>query len=226
MDISTRLLAVVAELLMIPAEIDEKKCRGIFDKISDSHAMGSYVAMPDGGIQMVSKKQKPNLTRYIIMKDRLVLSYEFCENSMNYYQNLMSDFISIFSKETGQAVFPVQSITVRKLVNMNGIADSRDYLLKKVYSLKEENLQKFGRPLHLFGAHIVFPPVTEDQSTFDVKIETLLEDYKTLMIENKAVYPQPVDARKGADLGPVIKKTDDFISNNLMGFITQFAEKG
>jgi hypothetical protein len=181
------------------------------------------MSLPDGGVQMASKKQKPNLTRYIILKDRVVLSYEFCENSMNYYQSLMADFISAFIKETGVSLFLVQGITIRKTYNFAGIADSRDFLIKKVCSIKEENLQKFGRPLHVFGARILFPPLPEDQSTYEVKIETLVEDYKTMLIENKAMFPQAMDARKSADLGPVIKKTDDFISNNLVNFISQFA---
>lgn len=223
METSTRLLSISAELVMMPAEITDKKCRAVFDKISDTHAMGSFVSMPDGGIQMASKKQKPNFTRYIIMKDRIVMSYEFCENSINFYQSMMSDFITVFAAETGVAFFPVQGITIRKLINLSGIPDSRDFVIKKVFSLKEENLQKFGRPLHMFGTRILFPGTQEDQSTYEVKMETLLEDYKTLFIENKAMFPQPLDANKNADLGPVIKKTDDFINNNLMGFISQFA---
>ena len=223
MGTSTRLIAIAAELLTMPAEIDEKKCRSIFNKVSDSHSLGSYTSMPDGGVHMVSKKQKPNLARYIIMKDRLVLSYEFCENSMNYYQSLMGDFITAFTQETGMPLFLAQSITIRKLINMGGIADSRDFLIKKVFSIKEENLQKFGRPLHMFGTHILFPATQADQSTFEVKIETQMEDYKTLFIENKAMFHQPMEAKKAVDLGVLIKKTDDFIDNNLMDFISQFA---
>lgn len=223
LDATTRLLSITAELVMMPADIEDKKCRAVFDKISDSHSMGSYVTMPDGGVQMTSKKQRPNFTRYIIMKDRIVLSYEYCENSMNYYQSMMSDFISAFFQATGINLFLVQGITIRKLVNMKGIEDSRDFLIKKVFSLKEENLQKFGRPLHMFGTRILFPGTQEDQSTYEVKMETLLEDYKTLFIENKAMFPMPMDTRKSTDLGPVIKKADDFINNNLMGFISQFS---
>ena len=76
----------------------------------------------------------------------------------------------------------------------------------------------------MFGTRILFPPTAADQSTFEVKIETALEDYKTFYLENKAMFPAPLDAAKGADLGPVIKKTDDFLNENIMGFILGFAE--
>ncbi len=217
-------MAVISELIMVPSEIQDKKLRQVFDAISDSHAMGSFLTMPDGSVHMTSKSHKANVARYIIMKDRLVLSYEICENSMSYYQSLMSDFLSAFSGITGVSLFPVQGITIRKLVNVAGIADSRDYLIKKVFSIDESRLAPFKRPLHMFGTRILFPPTAADQSTFEVKIETALEDYKTFYLENKAMFPAPLDAAKGADLGPVIKKTDDFLNENIMGFILGFAE--
>jgi hypothetical protein len=222
MDISTRLLGVSAELIMVPAEIEDKKCRAIFDKISDTHSLGSFLSMPDGSIQMSSKKQKPNFIRYIIMKDRVVLAYEYCENSLNYFQGLMSDFMGAFSGVTGIGLFLMQGITIRKLVNIAGIDDSRDFMIKKVFSLKEENLRRFGRPLHMMGARIVFPATQDDQSTYEVKIETSLEDYKTFYLENKALYPAAMDTGKGANLGAVMNRTDEFIEKNIMGFITQF----
>ncbi len=225
MDASTRLLGLMAELMIVPADIEDKKARAIFDKISDNHSMGSFMSMPDGAIQMVSKKQRPNFTRYILMKDRVVMSYEFCESSMNFYQGLMSDFLAAFTSVTGINLFLMQNITIRKLINMPGIPDSRDFLLKNVFSLKEEHLRHFGRPLHMFGTRIFFPGTQQDQSGFEVKIETSLEDYKTLFIENKGTFPVPLDTGKGVDLGPVIKKTDDFINNNIMSFIGQFNEK-
>jgi hypothetical protein len=134
----------------------------------------------------------------------------------------MSDFIGAFTEATGINLFIAQNISVRKLVNIAGITDSRDFLLKKVFSFKEENLQKFGRPLHMFGTRIFFPGTQSDQSSFEVKIETLLEDYKTLYMENKAMFPVPQDVRRGLDLGALIGKTDEFMSKNIMDFIGQF----
>lgn len=223
MEASTRLAGIIVELVILPADIENKKCRVIFDKISDSHGIGQFMSPPDGSIQMSSKKPGPNFTRYIIMRDRVVMSYELCENSMNYYQGLMGDFMGAFTGATGISLFIAQNITVRKLVNIAGIADSRDFLIKKVFSFKEENLQKFGRPLHMLGTRIFFPGSQADPPSFEVKIETLLEDHKTLFIENKAMFPVPMEAQKGLDLGVLINKTDEFINRNIMGFIEQFA---
>jgi len=222
MDISTRLLALIAELMIVPADIPDKKTREIFDKISDNHSITSYSHIGPG-VQMSTKPVKSNLVKYIIMKDRVVLSYEFCENSMNYYSGLISDFLDIFVNTTGIKVFIMQSVTVRKLVNIGGIKDARDFLIKNVYSFKEENLQKLGRPLHLFGSRIFFPQMSQDTPSYDVKIETAMDDHRTMFIENKGIFTQAIDIKSnGRALDDIISKTSGFIDKNITDFITQF----
>jgi len=224
METSTRMLALISEFIMVPVEIQEKKYRLIFDKISDTHSIGSYTSLADGAIQLVSKNQKSNITRYIIMKDRVVLSYEFCENSLNYYQGLMDDFFDVFNKETNINTFLMHSITIRKLLNIPGIEDSRRFLIEKVFSLKGENLQYFEKPLHMLGSRLFFPGTPTDNNTaFDVRIETVMEDFRTFFIENKGIFPKPFDINKPNTIVPDnIKATDNFIDKNIINFLAQF----
>ncbi len=223
METSTRMLALISEFIMVPIEIQEKKYRLIFDKISDTHLIGSYTSMSDGSVQIVSKNQKSNITRYIIMKDRVVLSYEFCENSLNYYQGLMDDFFTIFNKETNINTFLMHSITIRKLLNIPGIEDSRKFLIEKVFSFKPDNLQYRKKPLHMIGSRLFFPGSTDNNTAFDVRIETVMEDFRTFFIENKGIFPQPFDINKSITIvSDNIKATDNFIDRNIVNFLTQF----
>ncbi|MCX8092931.1 MAG: hypothetical protein N3E50_02035 [Candidatus Goldbacteria bacterium] len=223
METSTRMLALVLEFIMVPVEIQEKKYRLIFDKISDTHSIGSYTTLADGTVQMVSKNLKSNIVRYMIMKDRVVLSYELCENSLNYYQGLMDDFLNVFYTETNINTFLMHSITIRKLINISGIEDSRRFLIENVFSLKDENLKYFQRPLHMCGARLFFPGTTDNNTTFDVRIETVLDDFRTFFIENKGIFPQPIDiSRSISAVSDNIKSTDTFIDNNIINFLTQF----
>ncbi len=223
MEVSSRLLALIVELVAIPKEQENKKSRSIFDAVSDSHKITSFDTPGQGTFRMSSRQGKPNFTKYVITKNRVVMSYEFCENSINYFYGLMSDFLEHYSKITGNPAFLAQNILLRRLVNIPGINDSRDYMLKNVYSFKEENLRKFGRPLHLFGSRILFPPFNKDKTTYESKIETSVEDYKTFFIENKGVFPSALDVKKDIDsLKKNIESVDEFINENIIKFITQF----
>ncbi len=225
MDASTRLFSFVVELVFLPAQIEDRKIREIFDKISDSHSITSFMTMPDGSIQMASKDEKNNLTKYRVLKDRVVLSYDFCANSLNYYQGLVTDFTEIFSAATGVPMAIMHSVIIRKLINFKGIEDSRDFLIKKVFSLTEGNLQKFGRPLHMMGTRIFFPPVPADMVTYDIKIESSMEDYRTLFLECVSIFSKPIDFKSNGmtELSADINKADEFLSKNIMGFLEQFS---
>lgn len=223
METSTRMIALISEFIMVPVEIQEKKLRLIFDKISDSHSIGSYTSLADGTIQMASKSQKTNIARYMIMKDRILLSYEFCESSINYYIGLMDDFFNVFYKETGINTFLMHSITIRKLINISGIEDARQFLIKNIFSLKEENLRCFQKPLHMCGTRMFFPGTTDNNTAFDIRIETVMDDFKTFFIENKGIFPQLIDISKnGTMITNNIKSTDNFIDKNIINFLTQF----
>jgi hypothetical protein len=223
MEISTRLLAVMAEFMTIPAETEGKKIRDVFNRISDTHGINSFATIADGHVHMSSKK---SATNYQVMRDRLVLSYEQCDNGLSYYAAMIKDFIENYSKATGVNLFLVHNIGIRKLVNM-GSVDGRDYLIKKVFSMTDANLKPFARPLHVMGARIFFPAMEGgDMTSYEVKFESSMEDHKTLFIENKGTFPAAIDMRKPFDIGADIVKTDDFINNNLMQFLTQFSQGG
>ena len=224
MDISTRLLSVVTELVFIPAHIEDKKYREIFDKISEGHFIRSYTSLPDTSIQMTgSKEEHSDHVLYKIMKDRLYISYEYCTSSIAYYSGLIKDFVEIFSKATGLPLFLMHGVTIRKLINIKGIDDSRDFLIKKVFKLKDENFKTFNRPIHMMGGRIFFPPVPEDTTSHEIKIESSMEDYKTLFVEDKANFPQPIDLKSGNDIiNKNINLTDEFINNNTISFLMQF----
>ena len=225
MDVSTRLYSMAVEAVFMPAQLDEKKCRGIFDRVSDSHSITAYQSLPDSSVMMSSKDEKSNLSRYRISKDRLAITYDFCSQSMNYYQAMADDFIKVFTEITGNSMFLMHSVVIRKLVNIKGVEDGRGFLISKVLAMKDESFKTFGRPLHAMGTRMFFPPMKDDMAAFDVKIESWMEDYRTLFVECAGVYSTPVDLKaNSAGIGNDITRTDEFIGKNIMGFLAQFNE--
>ena len=226
MDISTRLMSVNMEFVFMPAHMDDKKLRGVFDSVSESHSITSFSTMPDGSVIMSTKEEKNNLARYRVFRDRLVISYEFCSNSINYYSALASDFLNTCAKALSIPLIIMHSISIRKLVNLRQFEDGRDYLLKKAFSMTDDDLKPFARPLHIIGSRMFFPPVNQELSAYDVKIESWGEDTRSIFIECAGIYSAPVDtARDIAALSADVDRTDLFISKNIMDFLTHFGEK-
>ncbi|MFP4467324.1 MAG: hypothetical protein ACLFP1_09745 [Candidatus Goldiibacteriota bacterium] len=222
MNISHSLLAVVVEALFMPRAMEDKVCRSIFDKISDNHGIISYTNTK-GIAVMSTAEEKSNLIRYRIAKDRMLLTYEFTKNSLNYYNGLIGDFFDIFTRETGIYNFAAHNTVIRKNAFINELSDSREYLLRKVMGFDDSKLTAFKRPLHLAGARIFFPPLKEDRSSFDIKIESSLENPKGLFVENRGMFAYPVDYKKNRDeIARSIEKTEKFLAENVMEFLSRF----
>jgi hypothetical protein len=223
MDLSARLVSIGIELVFVPAVLDEKKCREIFDRISDSHSIASYQSLPDGSVLMSSKNGKNNLTRYRIAKDRLIINYEQCGQSVNYYQALSDDFIKVFSAVTGNTLFLMHSVVLRKLAGVQDVEDGRGFLAKNVLSLDDDKFKPFARPLHVIGLRMFFPPLKDQPAGYDVKIESLMEDYRTIFIECTGIFSTPADINADSTaISRDIAGADDFINNNVAGFLEQF----
>ncbi|PKL90815.1 MAG: hypothetical protein CVV21_11065 [Candidatus Goldiibacteriota bacterium HGW-Goldbacteria-1] len=222
MGLNTRLTAVAFEAIFIPVKIDEKKIRALFDRISDSHGIKSFGRMPDGAIVMQGGEES-NQSKYIIMKDRAVVSFEQCGNSLNYYMSLIDDFFDLFIKETGINLCVAATSTIRRTGTIPGEADSREYILRKAFGMSDKRLGPFKRPLHIFGTRIFFPALPDDPAAYDVKIENSFEDVRMLFLENKGVFAAPFDIKADrARLTKIIELTDKFIEEKVSDFILQF----
>ena len=227
MDTNTRLLALIAEFILVPAQTEDKKIRAVFDKVSDTHAIVSYSSAGPGSVVMSSKEEKSDLIKYRIMPDRIVLSYEFCSKSMQYYMDLADDFVKVFSSMCGIHMSVAHSIIIRKLVNITGVRDAREFMLKGAFGVSEDNLKVFGRPLHMFGTRFFFPPLDQAMPLYEAKVESSMEDPSTLFVECKGTMARQAALKDGiAGAKESIAATDTFMNNNITGFFTQFLGGG
>jgi len=220
----TKLLAVNNEAVFIPVEMDMNKAGRLFEALSGTHGLKSFAQGPDGSFLLAGPEEKNNLTRYRIMKDRVILTYDFCRNSLQHFDAKISDFYEKFTQLTGIQLFLTNLIALRKTAKIDSYPDGRDYLIKKVFSLKEENLFPFKRPLHVIGTRIFFPAMPNDPCSFEIKIENTVEDHNTLYIENLAMFARAFEPRKDPTIiSKDIQRADKFIEENIRQFLVQFS---
>lgn len=223
MDTNTRLLALIAEFILVPAQTEDKKLRSVFDRVSDTHSIVSFSSAGPGSVVMSSREEKNDLVKYRVMPDRVVLSYEFCSKSMQYYLDLADDFLKIYSSVSGVQISIAHSIVIRKLVNIPGVRDARQFMLKDAFGVSEERLKAFGRPLHMFGTRFFFPPLDQSMPVYEAKVESAMDDPSTIFIECKGTIARQAAIKDGiAGAKEGIAATDGFMDKNITGFFTQF----
>ena len=220
MEFSTRLVAIAAEFNMLPAALDDKKNRELFNALSESHGLSSYNTINDNLIQMTGKKPPVS---YHLAPDRMMIAYEFCEKTIDYYKGMIKDFMNTFYRKTGTPLFLAHNISIRKIFNP-GAGDGRAYLINKVFSITDANLREFQRPLHMMGTHIFFPGVEGgDLTAYDVKIESAMDDFRNIVVDSKAIFPLPIDMRKGNNIEQSVDSAEKFVDNNIYKFLQSFS---
>ncbi len=219
-----KLAGITNEAVFLPAETDRKKAGMVFDLLAESHGLKTFSQLPDGTFLLSGPEEKNNFTRYRIMKDRVVLSYDFCRNSLQHFDAKISEFYEKFIQAAGIQLFLTNLIAIRKTLKFENYPDGRDYLIKKVFSFKEENLFPFKRPLHVIGTRIFFPAMPNDPCSFEIKIENAVEDYGTLYVENIAMYARTFEPGKDPTIiSKDIQRADKFIDENIREFLEQFS---
>lgn len=209
----------MAEFNMLPAPLDDKKNRELFNALSETHGVKSFNTVTETHVQMTGKK--PPVT-YNFAPDRMMVAYDSCEKTIDYYKGMIKDFMNIYFAKTAVPLFLAHNITIRKIFNP-GAGDGRAYLINKVFSITDNNLREFKRPLHLMGTHIFFPGVEGgDLTAYDVKIESAMDDFRNIVVESKAIFPLPIDMRKGNNVDASINAAESFVDNNIYKFLQSF----
>lgn len=119
---------------------------------------------------------------------------------------------------------PIQVVqrdcTVRHLYDV-AAGDAWEYLWERRLHADRDELAVFGRRVQGGGLRLVLPAGEPDESTpqVEVKIESFLQDPKKLFVDVAMTWPNPGVQPSELDPGVMLKETEDFATNQVVGFI-------
>jgi hypothetical protein len=105
--------------------------------------------------------------------------------------------------------------------------DARTFLAQRKLRLDKGAMEPFGRPVHVIGLRLFFPPVAAREGAeardwqVNVKIESLAKDPMQLFIEADAHWNQPMPWDEQA-LSKIVERADivhTFVRTNVLSFL-------
>lgn len=121
---------------------------------------------------------------------------------------------------------------IRGLLHIDG--DARDFLGSHVMNMEPQRLEPMGRPLHVLGMRMFFPPyVVKEQEQasegritewgVNVKLESWIEDTSKLFVEADASWPRPAKWGESSldEVAGRLATLEDYLEKHIVPFLAE-----
>lgn len=161
-----------------------------------------------------------------VSQSQLKIDAEFPRQPKEWFEGRQMAILGKFVQLFVPTLILQSEAMVRGVLAIDG--DARTFLAQRVMNIKGEHFSRFGRPIHMIGLTLAFPPfrfessgeIKVEDSLVEVKVESLVEDPSKLFLEAKAQWVQPVKC-DDEHLSRVVGRQDQ-VSAYLQTKITEF----
>ena len=141
------------------------------------------------------------------------------------FEERLLSILKVFGEIMGPKVVLQSGALTRFTLGLD--MDARAFLAQRKLRLDKGAMEPFGRPVHVIGLRLFFPPVAGREGAeardwqVNVKIESLAKDPTQLFIEADAHWNQPMQWGEQA-LSKIVERADTvhtFVRTNVLNFL-------
>lgn len=223
-----RTIAFVTELIHLPMHHEPAALRDVYNRLGERNAnwyMNFNVDPNQGGAQMVTMRPgapQAQVSAVTLMPDRIQLQEEMTDLTLEEFLERVHAVAEICSETLAIPQFNVQQNVVRSLVTPRNSADSRQFIGERLCSLQGEQLEVMKRPVGTLGLRFMFPADEEDNTLYNVRVESYNFDVRSVYLEVAATFPDGVTAGERDKLSESLQATYDFMHDRLCTFVASF----
>jgi hypothetical protein len=161
-----------------------------------------------------------------VAKSQLKIDAEFPRQAKEWFEDRQTAILRKFVELFAPTLILQSAAMIRGVLPIDG--DARTYLAQRVMNVRGEYFAPFGRPIHMIGLTLGFPPcrvespdgARVEDSLVQVKVESLVEDTSKLFLEASGEWPQPLKCSDEA-LDKVVRRQDE-VAAYLEKRVTEF----
>ncbi|MEM7518687.1 MAG: hypothetical protein AAF368_17410 [Planctomycetota bacterium] len=226
MNYTPRTIAFLCELLHPPLQPDPGPVQKVHNQMFESGAPAytSFQVTQTGAVLSNPASRPGEVSTVTFLPDRFQFREELGGLTWDDFATRVRGISEEVARLRGIPAFLAQQVTVRTLVNPRSRRDSRSFLRDDVFAMGPE-LEHFDRDPAFFGLRLVFPPTSDTNNAFAMRIESYNNDARSLFVENQGTFQQVKPDEEGmATIESNIEKTYRFAVERGLSFIGAFDE--
>lgn len=193
------------EALFPPVQIQAVKIREIYMKLADPCRFTELRQMGEGQGGRLAENNNRHLT---IMPDRFVFRDEYTRTVFPTFTENTALILKTLWETLSIPVLLHCKVLIRLLLPYQGSETTADFFKRRFLSEAFQDFTIFPRPVTGIGLRMVFPPTSEDRSTYQLRLEPYLQDPQMFFLENSAQFFDPVTNHKTVE--EFMIKANDF----------------
>lgn len=207
--------AFIIELIHPPLNHPDKVLKEVFLEVSEPHGYSSFQLVGGRPGAVLASGDKRHCE---ILTDRLIVREERTESTFRDFAHESLNLVDSVRRRVPIPIFLTTAVTIRSLIPLPpGQTDSVRLLVEKCWKTPPEAFGSFKRPLGGIGFRFVFPPVQEDRSEVQVRLEPSFGDRRMFFIEIHYRFFNPVQTRE--ELEKVVETVHDFQARQVAEFV-------
>jgi len=226
MTYSTRTVGFHCELLHPPGPVDPAVVQRVHNRLFESlEPLYKSFSVTHEGCVLSNLTARPGaVSQASFLVDRFRFSEEGTGLSTEEFAARVVTVAEQVAEARGLPIFVGQIVTLRTLVNPRTFPTALEFLRSGVLRVADEHTG-LGRPVGGLGVRLVFPPTPTEPNTYNVRVETLPHDRRSLFLENQATFP-PLAVQGGLALVTRhIESTYRFLTGPLLDLVARL-ERG
>jgi hypothetical protein len=184
-------------------------------------AYRNFAITHEGAVLSNPSPRPGSISQVAFLGDRVRFSEENTGLTVDEFAERVRSISAEVAGELGLQVLTAQGVVVRTLVNPRHHREGRDFLRQGLLGLDGEP-EEFGRPVHGLGLRLVFPPTQGTPNAFNVRIESVPADPRSLFIENHGTFPPMPVSPDFEAVARNVHATYDFAVQRVVRFLARF----
>ncbi len=224
MHYTPRTIAFHTDLVHPPAAVDASPIQRVHNRLfaSSEPVYHNFHVTPQGAVLANQAAGPGRSSQVAFLNDRVRFVEEGTGLTIEEFAARVTRIIGLVGEERPYPLFAAQQVTIRTLVNPRQYPGGLEFLKDGLLGLGGPT-EEFGREPGALGLRLAFGMQPDRPQAFQVRIESLPADPRSLLLENQGTFGPIAPPNQGLEpLEQNILATYAFTTNELLRFLARF----